>query len=291
MAAHQVLARILGLDPEQDHVEIVFLSECYEFPFDTTRALEFALFRTYAVPSIAALLDRTGEFQHRAQKRYDDTDLLLSEIAEHGYASERGQAAIARINQIHGRFAITNADFLYVLSTLIFEPIRWNARFGWRPMVAQEKLAAFYFWREVGRRMQIADLPDSYEAFEAYNRHYERAHFGQTPSSRRVARATRAMFLDWFLPRRLHGLGGPLLHALMDDPLREAFGFPPAPRALRWLAVGALQLRARVVRWLPERRRPRLRTQMRHRTYLGGYRIGELGPAGVAPGTRPGRDE
>jgi len=37
------------------------------------------------------------------------------------------------MNQLHGRFDIANEDFLYVLSTFIFEPIRWNTRFGWRP--------------------------------------------------------------------------------------------------------------------------------------------------------------
>ena len=60
---YAILEEIRRLDPERDHQRIVFLSTCYEFPFDTTRALEFALFRTFCVPSIAALLDRTGEFQ------------------------------------------------------------------------------------------------------------------------------------------------------------------------------------------------------------------------------------
>lgn len=43
-----VLQRILALDPGRDHQEIVALDCCYEFPFDITRSLEFALFRTYA---------------------------------------------------------------------------------------------------------------------------------------------------------------------------------------------------------------------------------------------------
>ena len=46
------------------------------------------------VPRIAALLDRTGEFAPRAQKRYDDTELILVEIVECGYDSERGPRAI-----------------------------------------------------------------------------------------------------------------------------------------------------------------------------------------------------
>lgn len=124
MSRFAILDAIQRLDPEKDAQRIVFLSTCYEFPFDTTRALEFALFRTYCVPSISGLLDKTGEFQRRPQKRYDDTDLIVSELMEWGYDSERGRRALRRMNQLHGRFAIANEDFLYVLSTFVFEPIR-----------------------------------------------------------------------------------------------------------------------------------------------------------------------
>src|SRR5215471_5408402 len=113
MSRYAILHAIERLDPEKDHQRIIFLSTCHDFPFDTTRALEFALFRTFCVPSVSALLDRTGEFQERAQRRYDDTDLIVSELMEHGYDSERGRAALRRMNQLHGRFAITTEDVLY----------------------------------------------------------------------------------------------------------------------------------------------------------------------------------
>lgn len=123
-----VLQQILVLDPVKDNQRIMFLSCRCDFPFSTTRSLELALFRTFVAPSIAGLLDRTGEFGKRTQKRYDDTDLILSEMVEYGYESERGARAIARLNELHGRFRISNADFLYVLSTFVFEPIRWGCR-------------------------------------------------------------------------------------------------------------------------------------------------------------------
>jgi len=279
MPRHRVLAEILRLDPRQDHQRIVFLSSCYEFPFDTTRALEFALFRTYAVPSISALLDRTGEFTRRTQKRYDDTDLIVSEMVEHGYESERGRAALRRMNQLHGRFAIANDDFLYVLSTFIFEPIRWNARFGWRPMVEQERLAIFYFWREVGRRMNIKSIPEEFAVYERFNVEYEREHFHFTEANRRVGAATRDLLLGWLLPAPLRRLGEPAVYAMMDEPLLEAFRFPKPSPALRRVVEGALTLRSRVVAVLPERDHPRLRTQMKRPTYPHGYRVEELGPS------------
>src|SRR5882762_8043580 len=106
-----VLQEIESLDAWRDHQRITFLTCRIDFPFDTTRALEFALFRTFCVPSVSALLDRTGEFRDRAQKRYDDTDLIVSELMERGYDSERGRRALLRMKQQHGRFAIANEDF------------------------------------------------------------------------------------------------------------------------------------------------------------------------------------
>jgi hypothetical protein len=40
----------------------------------------------------------------------------------------------------------------------------------------------------------------------------------------------------------------------------------------------ALELRAKIVALLPPRRKPRIRTELRRRTYPDGYRIEQLGP-------------
>jgi hypothetical protein len=69
---------IAALDADRDHEEIVRELGAYEFPWDTETALSLALFRTFAVPSIARILASTGEFTERARKRYDDTELLLA---------------------------------------------------------------------------------------------------------------------------------------------------------------------------------------------------------------------
>lgn len=282
MGRYAMLNAIRRLDPIPDHQRIVFLSSCFDFPFDTTRALEFALFRTFAVPRIAALLDRTGEFFRRAQKRYDDTDIIVSELMEWGYESERGTRAIRRMNQLHGRFAIANEDFLYVLSTFMFEPIRWNERFGWRQMCEIERLGFFHFWREVGRRMNIRELPNDYDAFEAFNRDYERRHFHLTEATARVGTACREMFVRWF-PSPFAPVVRSAIHALLEDPLREAFGFPKPLALMGRLVQSSLYWRARALRFFPPRRFPRLRTQMNRHTYPdGNYTIELLGPPGVA---------
>ena len=276
----RVLDEIRTLDPVKDHQRIVYLSTCFDFPFDTTRALEFALYRTYCVPSVSALLDRTGEFAARPQKRYDDTDIIVSELMEWGYETERGKRALRRMNQIHGRFDISNADFLYVLSTFIFEPIRWNSRFGWRLMCAQERFAMFYFWREVGQRMNIKDIPAEYEAFDRFNAEYERTNFRYTDANQRIGAATRDLFLSWF-PRITRPLVRRVIYASMDDALIEAFGFPTPSRFMRWVVTGMLKLRGCLAGMLPARKKPRLRTEMGHPSYPSGYVIEDVGPKSV----------
>ena len=281
MSRYAILNAIERLDPEKDHQRIIFLSTCYDFPFDTTRALEFALFRTFCVPSISALLDRTGEFAERSQKRYDDTDIIVSELLEWGYDSERGKRALRRLNQLHGRFTIANEDFLYVLSTFIFEPIRWNEQFGWRLLCEQERLGYFYFWREIGRRMNIRGIPTDYDVFERFNKDYEREHYRFTEANRRVGAATRELFASWF-PRFLAPVVRSAIYALLDDRLIEAFGFPQPSRLMRCLVPGALRLRAGFVCLLPPLKEPRLRTEMGHPTYPEGYVIEHLGPPGTS---------
>jgi hypothetical protein len=270
------LSEILTLDARRDHQRIVFLTGRCDFPFDTTRALEFALFRTFCVPSIGALLDRTGEFGQRTQRRYDDTDLIVSEIMEHGYDSERGARAIARMNSIHGRFKISNADFLYVLSTFVLVPLDWLDRFGWRPLVEAERHAMFYFWREVGARMNITEIPAELEEFSRFSHDYERAHFRANPGSQRVAAATMGMFAGW-APWPVSRVVPVFMRALMDPPLLRALDLPEAPAAIRVLTAFTLRLRGRLAR-LFARRAPVLRTAMPHRTYPDGYEIETLGP-------------
>jgi hypothetical protein len=272
-----VLPRIEALDPVRDHQEIVRLSARVDFPFDTTRALELALFRTFGVPGISRLLHRTGEFHRAAQKRYDDTDIIVSELTEHGYDSERGRAALRKMNQLHGRFEIPNDQFLYVLSTFIFEPIRWNARFGWRRLTEKEKLAWFHFWREIGHRMGIRDIPESAEGFERFNVDYERREFMYAESNCAVAEATINMFCAWF-PRPLRPLVRQSMIALMDEPLRKAMGFS---QPAKWIELSVLVgLRGRTIglKIIPRRRRPLLRTAMRQRSYPRRYAIQDLGP-------------
>jgi hypothetical protein len=273
----EILRRIEQLDPVRDHQHIVHLSFGYEFPWDSIRALEIALYRTYCVPSISALLDRTGEFRENTQRRYDDTSILVAEMCKWGYERGRGKAALERMNWAHSHFKITNDDFLYVLSTFIYEPIRWIDAFGWRPTCLNERLGYYQFWREIGARMGITGVPASYDAFEAWSRAYEIRQFRFTDTNRRIAVATRDLFASWF-PRVAAPLVRYGIYAMLDDAMITSFGFPRPLPLTRPLLRSLLKLRGRAVRWFPPRRTACFFTDHRIRTYPRGYEISRLGP-------------
>ena len=178
------------------------------FPWDINKALEFALFKTFAVPSISGLLDRTGEFSNRPLKRYDDTALLIKEVMSNGLDSDRGTRAFARINGMHRRFRIANDDFLYVLSTFTFGPIDWLDRFGRRAMTGEEQEDWFLYWREFGRRMGISGLPADRPAFRSFALEFETERFARAPSNRAVAQPTVDLLLQQsFVPSLLYPAG------------------------------------------------------------------------------------
>ncbi|MEM6254991.1 MAG: oxygenase MpaB family protein [Cyanobacteria bacterium P01_D01_bin.156] len=292
MGRYDTAEKIKTLDPQQDAISICHLLVGYEFPWDITRALEIALLRTFCVPTIATLLDNTGEFQHHTQKRYDDTGIIVSELFKWGYRHPRGQQFLQRMNAIHSRFPIANSDYLYVLSTFIYEPVRWCDRFGWRSLSPLEQQAMYHFWVAVGERMGITDIPDTYGAFEAYNQAYEQQHFTYAAANQRVADATRAMLLSWF-PMGVRSLANPAIPALLDRPLLNALGWQPAPSYLTQLLETTLKVRSRLLCKLPPRTLPDFFADQTIRSYPQGYDVSNIGPPSLLeqlnapPETRP----
>lgn len=261
-----------GLDPETRHQDILRITAGYEFPWDYQRSLEFALFRTYCVPSISELLTRTGEFEHRPQKRYDDTALLMGELVEHGYDSERGRESLRNINRMHGRYTIANDDMRYVLSTFVYDPIDWIDRYGWRRLHPHERLASYHFYRQVGIRMGIKDIPDSFQEFHRFKTDYEREHFVYSDDNHRIGTYTLRLFQSWY-PALLERPVATAVYALIDHRMSTAFGFPQGSARVRTVAEAGLRARSSVVRLLPKRRVSAGAGDPKNRTYPG-YPVG-----------------
>ncbi|MFJ4623722.1 oxygenase MpaB family protein [Streptomyces sp. NPDC088812] len=271
------LACIRTMDPYEQASEIYRLTAAYEFPWDFTRALELALYRTYAVPSIGRLLARTAELTDRTQKRYDDTSLLLDAVVEHGFDSEQGRTAVRRINQMHRSYDIGNDDMRYVLCTFVVMPKRWIDSYGWRRLSRHETVASAVHYRTLGQRMGIKDIPDTYEEFEACLDAYEEAHFAWDEGARRVSDATLDLMASWY-PRPLAPVLRTATLALLDEPLLKAFRYPPPAPATRSLVRRAVRARGRAVRLLPPRRAPHFaRQNWEIKSYPDGYRLQDLG--------------
>ena len=273
------LRRIEELDPVRDCHTIHRITAGYEFPWDYQRALEFALFRTYCVPTISALLAETGEFDKRPQKRYDDTSLLMAELLEHGYDSERGRESLRMVNRMHGKYDISNDDMLYVLTTFIYEPIEWIDTYGWRRLHPKERLATFHFYCEVGKRMGIKNIPESYTELAQFKLDYEERTFRFTEDNRRIGTYTLDLYCSWY-PAALTPAVKQAVFALLDDRMAGAFGFPSGSATVERAAVRGLRARARVERFLPKRTHSRATADASNKTYPGypvGYRPRDLG--------------
>lgn len=268
-----------SLDPEADAEQIYRILTAYEFPWDLNQSLGFALFRTYAVPSIGRLLHETGEFTERTQKRYDDTGLLLDAVGEHGLDSDVGRTAIRRINRMHGMYDISNDDLRYVLATFVVVPIRWLDRFGWRAITEAEKVASANYYRRLGRLMGISGVPETHQGFAELLDDYERRHFAYDDGARAVADATLDL-MTTFPPndKAPAALVRRFSYALMDEPLLDAFRYPRPSALERRLAETAVRARSAVVRRMPPRTEPMsVRDLPSIRSYPDGYDVAALG--------------
>ncbi|MFD5420994.1 oxygenase MpaB family protein [Streptomyces sp. NPDC127069] len=277
MQRYDRLKEILRLDPNKDFLAIYRLTATYEFPWDFTRALELALFRTYAVPSIGSLLAETAEFTERPQKRYDDTALLLDAVVEHGFDHDTARTAIRRVNQMHRSYDISDDDMRYVLCTFVVIPSRWIDAYGWRPLTHHERRACANYYATLGRHLGIKDVPGSFEEFEATLDAYEKAHFGWDEGGRAVADSTLGLMASWY-PAPLAPAVLRASRALLDEPLLEAFRYERPHPVVSRLVHGALRLRGRAVRLLPPRKAPHYARQNPEiKGYPHGYDVGELG--------------
>lgn len=249
----------------------------YDFPWELNRALEIAILKTFCIPRVSQLLHQTGEFEKRPQKRYDDTSLIIGNLVKWGYDSSRGKKAIAQMNRIHKRFPINNDDFLYVLSTFIYEPIRWNQHFGWRPFTPQEKQALFQFWITVGQRMEIEGIPDTYETLEQFNQRYEEEHFEYHEDNAAIGNAVVSLMKGW-LPAIAAPVIPIVVRAISTDAMCRAMGWEKPSVLTKHIILGGLKQSRKVTKRLPERRNPRFLVDKRNTTYPYGYTLEDLGP-------------
>lgn len=233
-----------------------------EFPFTFEKALQFALFRSYGIPTVSKLLVATSQFSEpsTACKRYVDTVTLISEFMGYNPTEERTREAIARMNFIHSNYRksgkLLDDDMLYTLALFVTEPIRWINKYEWRKLDDIELCALGTFWKSVGDAMEISweklksgtggkegtwkDGLQWVEEVMEWSEQYEKEYMVPNINSMKTADETTTILL-WSVPRPLKGVGKNFVSALMDDRLRNAMmyvldskGSPFLPTSYYW---------------------------------------------------------
>lgn len=207
---------IRQLDPETDFLQIYQLTTLYDFADDMRYGLNLAFYRNFAIPRIAGLLAHTGVTTTEPVKRSYDTALVIYELISAGYEDDRGREMVRLLNHVHAKWNIAAEDFRYVLCTFIVVPTRWLELRGWRPLLAAERTAMVNFYRELGRRMSIDDLPKTYDEAATYLDQYETAHLAQSPAGAALMDATLVLFQNR-LPKPLHKHTAALVSGLIED--------------------------------------------------------------------------
>jgi hypothetical protein len=273
----EIRDHVRTLDAERDRDEITWLVSRHEFPWDYTQGTGIAFLRDYGIPTISALLDRTGEFEHAGVKRYDDTLLVAEEASVESIDSARGHATLRRLNRIHGHYDIPDDEFRFVLATTIVGPVEWIRAYGWRDLEPVERQALANLTTRFGELMGIKGLPTTYEGYLALLRDYEAERFEFTEANRRVTEATLRIAAA-VAPAPLRPLTRRVTIALMDEPLRIALGMPEQPAWFVSAVRRGLRARARLLRLAPPRR-----TAYHHRptTYPHGYTLRDIGPTSM----------
>ncbi|KAE8408632.1 hypothetical protein BDV37DRAFT_278641 [Aspergillus pseudonomiae] len=237
-----------------------------EFPFMFFQALQFALFKTYGIPTISKLLASTRQSSNpeNALKRYADTGALLQEFMGNPPSSRRAYEAIARTRWIHSGYRakgkILESDMLYTLGLFAIEPIRFIEKYEWRRLSDLEKCAIGTFWKSLGDGLGISygALPSKdkwrdglhwLEELSNWSSNYEIQHMRPHIKNREVADQATAIIL-YTLPQFAHSVAVKLTSFLMDVRLRKAMLYEPPSAAYTRIFDFLLSVRQFTIRHL-----------------------------------------
>ncbi|EAW22782.1 uncharacterized protein NFIA_014740 [Aspergillus fischeri NRRL 181] len=252
-------------DDEAWEIQRVLLQQ--EFPFFFIKALQFALFRTYGIPTISGLLTATSQLSNpeTSLKRYTDTSVLIQEFMGNAPSSERACTALARTRFLHTGYRaagkIQEDDMLYTLGLFAIQPVRFIEKFEWRTLSDMEKCAMGTFWKSIGDGLDIGyeNLPSSKTGFRdglhwleeimAWSDEYEVRSMLPDMKNRETADQTTAVLL-YMIPSPLQHIGLKFVSFMMDDRLRKAMLYDAPPAAYTKVFSFLLRVRRFIMRYL-----------------------------------------
>lgn len=255
-----------GMTVKEAH-DIIEAVADYEFPALFEKGLQFALFRTYGIPTISQVLVKTTQLStdKNVPKRYADTGVLLSDMYGGEPDSDRCIDAYARLNYLHGHYIkqgkISNDDMLYTLSLFLNQPVEWINKYEWRQLTDLEICAMGVFHKAMGDGMNISfeKLPSSstgwkdglhfYRELDTWAKEYEKTSMVPDQKNFDTAVQTRNLLLSTY-PPFMKGTLTKFVSAPLDERLRKAVMFDPAPASYHSFLNNFMALRRLYLRYL-----------------------------------------
>jgi ER-bound oxygenase mpaB/B'/Rubber oxygenase, catalytic domain len=240
------------LDYKTAH-EIIKVPMLYDLPLLFGVSTQIGLIKTYGIASGTTLLAATRRLTEVSQvgRRAVDTAVILSEFLVGSMDSDRGLTALAKLNWIHGQYGskITNPEMIHTLAMFVLEPVRWTENYGWRGMTRLEKVAYFVYWKEIGSRMGMTDIPETYDELEIWTEEYEKSEMVYAPSNKACADASLELFLR-DIPVFFKGFARNVALSLLEPKVRKAIGSQDPPQWISNAVAGALYAQKMIVRHL-----------------------------------------
>jgi hypothetical protein len=216
------------------------------------RLLDLLTILRIAQSSVVSLFFRsTREAEDNAVLRFHDTMGLFANFFEWGADSRRGRAAVARINQIHGRYAIPDEGMRFVLLNGAFTWIEGADRIGHRALSDVERRGYFHAYVKLGRAMHIAGLSDDYDEMYRWFLDFASANAAPHPLKRETF---ERLAVNSLATADVPGLTEMLLAAAvvgMPDTYRLACGYPAPSAAQREKVRGVFYTLGSLAELLP----------------------------------------
>ena len=264
------------LSPHLAEAERVYREMVFEtFAFELRLGHHVGFVRAFASPRVADVLLGTGVIEREPHRRATDTGLFVWELLHHGLDSPQGRTVLRRMRGMHARLPVPDEDYRWVLGLFVVPGLQMIERYGWRQATNAERQAAVDWWRAVGARWGLPDVPETVDGLAALVADYERRHLRVNAPGRHLLEVSSAVVVEP-LPRPLRPLALRCAGVLVDEPARTALGLARGGAVAR-ACVHAL-LRARAA-WRRRRGpRPWFTPGGAHAEYPDGYTLDDLGP-------------
>ncbi|KIW06506.1 uncharacterized protein PV09_02939 [Verruconis gallopava] len=231
--------------------EIAKLHMLDEQVFLSLLSTQWALIKTYSIARGTRLLVKTRQIGSLkcVGRRAEDTGVFLAELIAGDMDEIRWMEALSKVNWLHSRYKnqISKGEMLSTLAFFIIEPIKFINAYGWRPLTKMEEVSRFVFWKEIGLRMGMDNIPDTLEELVKWKEEYEQKEQKFSPDNVICTKNTMDLFLR-NLPKPLHGFMLGFAQSLMEPRCRRALGWPDPPAWIEWLVHNGLWFRGVLIR-------------------------------------------